>query len=180
MHGQTVYSDECNMLRSSRLLVICVALLAVLFITPHIVTSQPSEDLQPRFNRALALVHQTEAAGATREEVTDLVVLLNKALQLDEEAVRTPASEATRRVDLLFQVNEALGTVEAEAGQVAVVAARRTFNNRLLAYVSGGIAAVALTFAYVLGARFWREYRMKRTFQMRVFRKRVEPSVLSK
>jgi hypothetical protein len=177
MHGQTVYADDHDMLRFSRLLIICVALLAALFVTPHMVTSQPSEGLQPRFNRALALVHQTEAAGATREEVTGLVVLLNKALQLDQEAAGLPTSEAKRKTDLLSQANETLSTVETQAGQLAVVAARRTLNNRVLAYASGGILAVASTFAYVLGARFWREYRIKRTFQMRVFRKRVEPGV---
>jgi hypothetical protein len=177
MHEQTVYADEHDMLRFSRLVIICVALFAVLLVTPHIVSSQPSEDLQPRFNRALALVHQTETAGATHEEVTGLVVLLNKALQLDEEAAGLPTSEAKRKATLLSQVNETLNTVETQAGQLAVVAARRTFNNRVLAYVSGGILAAASTFAYVLGARFWRAYRIKRTFQMRVFRKRVELSV---
>jgi hypothetical protein len=152
----------------------------MLFVMPHMVTSQPSEDLQPRFNMALALVHQTESQGATREEVTGLVVLLNKALQLDEEAAGLPTSEGKRKADLLFQANETLSTVETQASQLAVVAARRTFNNRVLAYVSGGILAVASTFGYVLGERFWREYRIKRTFQMQVFRKRVEPSVRSK
>jgi hypothetical protein len=180
MYQQTVYADERDMLSSSRLLIICVALLALLLITPRIVTSQPSQELQPRFSRAFTLVHQAEAAGATREEVTNLVVLLNKALQLNEQATRSPASEAKRRADLLGQANETLGTVETEASQLEVVAAHRTFNNRVLAYVSGGITALVSTVVYVLGVGFWRRYRIKRTFQMRVFRKRVEQSVLSK
>ena len=165
------------MLSSSRLLIMCVALLALLLVTPRIATSQPSEELQPRFSKALALVHQAEVAGATREEITNLVVLLNKALQLNEQATRSPTFEAKRRGDLLAQVNETLGTVETEASQVEVTAARRTLTTRTQAYLSGGILAVVSTFAYVIAVRFWREYRIKRTFQMRVFRKRVEQSV---
>jgi hypothetical protein len=170
------------MARLWRFLVIGIMLAGLLLLPTEItrVTSQPNEELQPQFNKALALVHEAEGAGATREEVADLVVLMNKALQLNEEAAALPESEAKRKVDLLAQVNATLAIVETEAGQLEVIAARRTFTNQVLAYLSGGIGAFASTLAYVIGVRFWRTYRVKRTFQMRISRKRVEPSALSK
>jgi hypothetical protein len=163
-----------------RFLVIGIMFAGLLLFPTQIttVTSQPKEELQPEFNKALVLVHEAEAAGASRKEVSDLVVLLNDALQLNQEASALPDSEARRRMDLLAQVNATLATVETEASKLAVVAARRTFTNRVVAYFSGGIAALASTIAYVIGVRFWRTYRIKRTFQMSISRKGVESSAL--
>jgi hypothetical protein len=131
---------------------------------------QPTEELQPRFSSAFALVHRAEAAGATREETADLVLLLNKALQLNEEATRLPGSE-TQRVALLAQANETLGRVETEATRLAVTASQRTFTNRVVAYVTGGTAAFLATLAYLCTGYVWRKYRIKRAFQMRIFPK---------
>lgn len=166
MHGD-------YMARIKRSPVICIILVCLVLLTVQalVVASQPSETLQPRFSKALVLVRQAEAAGATHEETAGLVLLLNKALQLDEQAAGAPASDGQRRAELLAQAEEALGRVETEAGQLEVIAARRTFNNRLFAYFSAGILAIVSTLVFVLAASFSRRYRIKRTFQMRVFRK---------
>jgi hypothetical protein len=153
-------------------LVICIVLAILLPLTAQTSSSalQPTEELQPRFSSAFALVHRAEAAGATREETADLVLLLNKALQLSEEATRLPGSE-TQRVALLAQANETLGRVETEATRLEVTASQRTFTNRIAAYVTGGIGALLATIAYAYGGYIWRRYRIKRTFQMRILPK---------
>jgi hypothetical protein len=160
------------MVRIRWFLIICIVLAILLPLTAQTTTSalQPAEELQPRFGSAFALVHRAEAAGATREEIADLVLLLNKALQLGEEATRLPGSEA-QRVALLAQANETLGRVETEATQLEVTSSQRMFTNRTVAYVSGGIAAFLATLAYVCTGYVWRKYRIKRTFQMRIFPK---------
>jgi len=161
-----------HVLRIRYFLILCIILAVLLPLTAQTVTSasQLTEELQPRFSRALALVRRAEAAGATHEEVTGLVLLLNRALQLDEEATRPPTSEA-QRATLLAQVDETLGRVETEATRLEVTASQRTFTNRVVAYVIGGIAAFLATLAYVCTGHVWRKYRIKRTFQMRIFPK---------
>jgi type IV secretory pathway VirB2 component (pilin) len=160
------------MLRIRWFLVICIVLAILLPLTAQTSSSalQPTEELQPRFSSAFALVHRAEAAGATREETADLVLLLNKALQLSEEATRLPGSE-TQRVALLAQANETLGRVETEATRLEATASQRTFTNRIAAYVTGGIGALLATIAYAYGGYIWRRYRIKRTFQMRILPK---------
>jgi len=160
------------MLRIRWFLVICIVLAILLPLTAQTSTSalQPTEELQPGFSGAFDLVHRAEAAGATHEEVTGLVLLLNKALQLDEEATRPSTSEA-QRATLLAQANETLGRVETEATRLEVTASQRTFTNRAVAYVIGGIAAFLATLAYLCTGYVWRKYRIKRTFQMRIFPK---------
>jgi hypothetical protein len=129
--------------------------------------SQLTEELQPQFSRAFVLVRRAETAGATHEEITGLVILLNKALQLDEEATRLPTSDA-QRAALLAQMNEILGKVETEATRLKAIASQRTLTNRVIAYVSGGVAAFLATLGYAYTGHIWRKYRIKRTFQMRI------------
>jgi hypothetical protein len=158
-----------HVLRIRHFLILCIILAVLLPLTAQKVTSasQLTEELQPQFSRAFALVRRAEAAGGTREEVAGLVLLLNKALQLSEEATRLPSSEA-QRAALLAQMNEILGKVETEATRLEVTASQRTFTSRVVAYVSGGIAAFLTTLAYASTVRIWRRYRIKRTFQMRI------------
>jgi type IV secretory pathway VirB2 component (pilin) len=161
-----------HVLRIRYFLILCIILAVLLPLTAQTVTSasQLTEEPQPQSSRVFALVRRAEAAGATREEVAGLVLLLNKALQLDEEATRMPTSDA-QRAALLAQVNETLGRAETEATRLEVTASQRTFTNRIVAYVTGGIAALLATIAYAYGGHIWRRYRIKRTFQMRIFPK---------
>jgi hypothetical protein len=131
--------------------------------------SQTVDDLQPRFGQALVLVQQAESAGATPSEIAELVTLLNSALELDQQALRlTSQSDAQKRADLLAQADVILTSVENKAAQLQVVASQRTRTNTMLAYVYGVIAALLGTVAYAYGGAFYRKYRTKRTFQMRI------------
>jgi hypothetical protein len=161
-----------HVLRIRYFLILCIILAVLLPLTAQTVTSasQLTEELHPQFSRAFVLVRRADAAGATREEVAGLVLLLNKALQLSEEATRLPGSE-TQRIALFAQANETLGRVEMEATRLEVTASQRTFTNRIAAYVTGGIAALLATIAYAYGGYIWRRYRIKRTFQMRILPK---------
>ena len=158
-----------HVLRIRYFLILCIILAVLLPLTAQTVTSasQLTEELQPQFGRAFVLVRRAEAAGATHEEVAGLVLLLNKALQLSEEATRLPTSDA-QRATLLAQVDETLGRVETEATLLEITASQRTFANRMIAYVSGGVAAFLATLAYAYTGDIWRRYRIKRTFQMRI------------
>jgi len=161
-----------HVVRIRYFLILCIILAVLLPLTAQTVTSasQLTEELKPQFSRAFVLVRRAEAAGATREEVADLVILLNKALQLNEEATRLPGSEA-QRVALLAQMSEILGKVETEATRLETTASQRTLTNRVIAYASGGVAAFLATLGYAYTGHIWRKYRIKRTFQMRILPK---------
>ena len=162
------------MLNVRKFLVICIVLATLFLLAVQITTleCQPREELQPRFNEMLVLVRQAEAAGAKRQETAGLVLLLNEALRLSEEAGKlTRLSETQRRAGLLAQLDEILDRVDTEARQLEVVASQRTLANKVIAYVSGGVAALVSSLAYIYGARLWQTYRIKRTFQMKIFPK---------
>ena len=157
----------------SRVLILTVLMVALLLSSrPVNVTSQPTDQLQPHFNQAMIQIHKAESAGATTEEVAKLTALLNQALELNQQALalRRP-EDAQKRAQLLAQVDELLNGVQSNATQLEAVASRRTFTNNVLAYVAGGIAALLVTIAYAYGVIFWRKYRVKRTFQMKVIPK---------
>jgi glycerol-3-phosphate O-acyltransferase len=157
----------------SRVLILAVLMVALLLSSrPVSVTSQPTGQLQPHFNQAIIQVHKAESAGATTNEVAKLAVLLNKALELNEQALAlTRPEDALKRAQLLAQVDEMLDSVQSNATQLEAVASQRTFINSLVAYVSGGVAAFIATLAYAFGTSLWRRYRVKRTFQMKVIPK---------
>jgi hypothetical protein len=157
----------------SRVLTIAVLMVALLQSSrPVNVASQPTDQLQPHFNQAIIQVHRAESAGATTDEVAKLAALLNKALELNQQALAlTRPEDAQKRAQFLTQVEEILDSVQGNATQLEVVASQRTFTNNVLAYVSGGIAAFIATLAYAYGLSFWRKYRVKRTFQMKVIPK---------
>lgn len=141
-------------------------------IQPLTVTSQTFGTLEPGFGGAIVALHRAESAGATSSEVGELVVLLNNALGLNVEALKLNAPEAAqRRIDLLAQVDQVLMTVENRATDLTTAASQRSFTNKALAYVGGAIAAVLGTIAYAFLTSFYQQYRVKRTFQMRVTRK---------
>jgi hypothetical protein len=152
-----------------------VALLAVaLLLSPRFVnvTSQPTDQLQPRFSQVIAQIHRAESAGATPDEVAGLVTALNKAVDLNEQALAlTRPEDAQKRAQLLTQVDQMLDNVQTNAAQLEAVASQRTSTNTALSYVAGGLAALLVTIAYSYGISFWRKYRVKRTFQMKVIPK---------
>jgi hypothetical protein len=160
------------MRKSRAVIIVVITIVLLLQSRPANVVSQPTSELNPRFNQVMVQVHKAESAGATETEVGDLLGRLNEALQLNEQILQlTSPSDAGRRTQLLTQLDEKLDTLESEATQLEVVAAQRTFTNNVLAYVSGGVAAVLTTIAYAYGLSFWRRYRVRRTFRMKVIPK---------
>ena len=129
--------------------------------------SQPTGQLPPGFGQALTAVHNAESAGATANETVGLVMLLNKALDLNREASE-PNTTLQQRTALLSEVDQTLGTVNGQAQELAVKASQRAYYNVVFAYVWGVIGAVLGTFAYVVMVSVYREYRIRRTFQMKV------------
>lgn len=157
--------------RTLTAVVAVLALATLLLIGAHPMTarSQTLDELHPRLAQALVLVQRAESAGATPGEVAGLVMLLNSVLELNEEALKlTSPSGAKRRAELLAQADAILTSVETKAVQLQAVASQRTRTNTILAYVYGAIAALLGTVAYVYGVAFYRRYRTKRTFQMRI------------
>jgi hypothetical protein len=120
----------------------------------------------------LAEIHKAESAGATSQEVANLVAPLNRAVELNEQALGvTQPGDAGKRAQLLGQVDQILSGVQSNATVLESVASRRTFTNTALTYISGGVAAFLVTIAYVYCVDFYRKYRVKRTFQMKVIPK---------
>ena len=155
---------------AQRILVFTTAVMLIL-VAVHSNTSTylRADEIQPEFNQAITQVRLAESAGATQSEVTELLTTLNKALDLNEQALKlTSPNDAQRRAELLAQVNLMLNEVQTKAAALETVASQRTRTNDALAYVYGGIAAAVGTFAYAALLAFYRRYRIKRTFQMKV------------
>jgi hypothetical protein len=174
MVSNSDYLNESELPRiQGRLAVIALLAVAALILTqPLAVKSQTIATVEPRFGQALNTLHQAESAGATPREIGELVALLNKALELDGEAIGLNApDQAQKKASLLTQVDQILTTVQTQAAALTTVASQRTYNNTILTYVGGVAAAVLGTFAYAFIASFYQKYRIKRTFEMRVTRK---------
>ena len=171
MYADLVPVDETDMRRILRSIIILLLPATLILLAAHstAVAPQSSDELEPSFDEAVALLHRAESAGATSEEVAELAKVLNRALELNDEAHKlTGAGNEKRRSELLGQVNEMLGNVQTDAAQLEVIASKRTLTHKVIAYTSGGISALVATIVLAYGMSFWRRYRVKRTFQMRI------------
>jgi hypothetical protein len=122
--------------------------------------------------QVVAQVRKAEEAGATSGEIAPLVAFLNLAIEMNEQALKLASPEdAQKRVGLLHQANETLEIVQSQASELEITASHRTMTGKIVAYVSGGIAAILATLACAFGLSFWRKYRVKRTFDMKVIPK---------
>ena len=139
-------------------------------IQPFEVMSQTSGSLQPGFKQAIISLHQAESAGATANELAEPVALLNKALELNRLAL-SPSTDATKRVQLLAQVDQILTEVDQKATQLSTVSALRTQYNALTTYAWGIVIAILGTIIYGFALSFREKYRIRRTFQMRISRR---------
>jgi hypothetical protein len=148
-------------------IVLSAAILLLILFRATIVSSQTVDQLQPGFSQALLAVRAAEAAGATPSEIAPLVGLLNNALQLNEQA----AASSQNRTQLQAQVSNQLATVQSRAGQLESMASQRMFTDKLVSYLAGGVGAIIATIACAYLFSFWRRYRVKRTFQMKVYKK---------
>jgi triphosphoribosyl-dephospho-CoA synthetase len=154
-----------------RILVIS-AIIILLLVRPAYAATQSASDFPLRYNQVIVQVHRAELAGATAGEVADLVVLLNEAMDLYEQGVNLTGPQDTQRQAQLFaQADQIMNSVETQADQLEIAASQRTLTNKILAYGAGVIASLLATIAYFYGVSFWRRYRIKRTFQMRIIPK---------
>ena len=158
-------------MRSSRRILIFTIAMMLIFVAVHSNNSTylRADEIQPGFNQAITQVRLAESAGATQTEINELLTTMNKALELNEQALKlTSPNDAQRRAELLTQASAMLNDVQTRAGALETEASQRTRTNTVLAYVYGGVAAAVGTFAYAFVLAFYRRYRIKRTFQMKV------------
>ncbi len=147
---------------------ICITLAVILVALQPLVTSQDTGGLQPTFGQAIETVRRAESAGAPPSEIAGLVLLLNKALDLNRDALELNSTQSQERATLLSQVDQTLTTVNSQAEELAVTYAQRSYYNVIIAYVSGVITAILGTLSFILAVNVYRAYRIKRTFQMKV------------
>jgi hypothetical protein len=141
-------------------------------LLPILAISQSRGTIEPSFAGTLGAVRQAETAGATRNEIAPLVVLLNRALELNADAIKLNAtSDADMRAALISQVNQTLTTVQSRAQDLTTLGSQRSRMNKILTYVGGIFAAFIGTILFAFIVSFYGAYRIKRTFQMRITRK---------
>ena len=167
------YLNESQLRRTQTRLAIAAAIvIAAVALVPLVAISQTATTIEPGFGPALVAVRQAESAGATPNEIASLVALLNKALELNEDALKLNGpGEAQNRIELISQVDQTLITVQGQATDLTALASHRSYTNKVLTYVGGIIAAVVGTVLFAFTVSFYRNYRIKRTFQMRITRK---------
>ena len=153
-------------IRKNMPIISIVVILTLIAIEQSAAAQQITGTLQPGFNQAIAALHRAESAGATSSEVSELVILLNKALELNREALK-PNTTNGRRTELLAQVDQILLTVQNQSVELTVVFSQRTYSDKVLTYVGAAIAAVLGTIIYAFVVSLHRKYRIKRTFQMK-------------
>jgi len=147
-------------MRSSTILLAILLTLAILSITLTTVKSQ-STGPQSQFNLVIQDVQKAESAGANSEEMQGLVDQLNRVIELQNQNSTQNQPE----------INNALTTIDNEANQIQTTASQRTSINHLTTYATGFIGAILATIISHFAIQFWRKYRIKRTFQMKIIPK---------
>ena len=153
---------------SNWLLLTVSILIAIVTIQPFFSRAQINVPLQQGFDQAIVAVNNAEAAGATPDETAPLVTLLNKALELNQEASSLPSNQSAQRDALLSSVNQILMNATNQANDLATASAQTTYTKKVVTYVTGLTLAVVGTFAYAFVVEVYQRYRIKRTLQMRI------------
>jgi hypothetical protein len=143
-------------------------LITMIVITPHYSRAQLNPVLEASFGQAIVAINNAEAAGATPNETAPLVTLLNKALQLNQEASSLPTNQTQQRNAILSSVPQILTNVTNQANDLTATSAQRSYTNKIITGVAGILVAVVGTFAYVLCVELYQRYRIKRAFQLKV------------
>ena len=150
-------------------LIVAVTVLTIMVTQPIMLVTSQTESLEPGFGEAIAALQQAEAAGATPRELSQLVALLNTALELNRKALTlTSPDQAEERAGLLARVNLILAAVQNRAVDLRATASERTSSSRILTYVWGAVAAILGTICCAFALSIYQRYRIKRTFQMKV------------
>jgi hypothetical protein len=156
------------MTRASAWLVLTTAILIAVIIMRPLYPLAQINQLQPSLGQAIVAVNNAEEAGATPNETAPLVTLLNKALELNQEASSLPTIQTEQRNAIFSSENQILTNVTNRANDLTTTSAQRIYMYKILTYVTGLIIAIVGTFAYVFCVELYQRYRIKRTFQMRV------------
>ena len=164
------YLIESGMLRIRKIPILALLVVVSFIAVQAFAASQTVETLQPGFGQAIVAVHSAEMAGATPSDISDLVSLLNKALEMNQEA-QQPNTPADERAQLIAQVNQTLATVQTKAVDLTSIYQERTSMDRIVAYIVGAAIALLGTILYEFAVVFYQRYRVGRTFDMRVKRK---------
>ena len=167
--GMAALLNESEMKIFKWLIEAATILIAIIMITPFYGRAQISLTLQPGFGQAITAVDNAEAAGAYPNEILPLVALLNRALDLNQEA--SMLNQTGEHDRLISSANQVLANVTNQADYVTTRSAERAYSNKIITYASGIIIAVLGTFGYVVTAEFYERYRIRRTFQMKVKRR---------
>ena len=155
---------------SHKILTLALLVIASFIAVQSFVASQTVVTLQPGFEQAIIAVHSAETAGAAPNDISGLVSLLNKALEINHEALQSN-TPADKRAELLAQVNQILATVQNNAAELTSVSREKTYTDRIMAYALGGVVAFLATILYGFAAVFYQRYRIGKTFDMRLKRK---------
>jgi len=164
------YLNESRMARIRTVPVLAFLVVASFIAFQSFAASQGVVNLQPGFGQALVAVHDAEMAGAPAGDVSNLVSLLNKALNLNQEALQANTT-TERRSQLLAQVDQTLSAAQTTATALASSYRQETNTDRIVAYVVGASVAFLGAILYPFALPFYERYRIERTFDMRVKRK---------
>lgn len=144
-----------------------LVILSLMMIKPFAAQAQTTGTLQPDFSQAIVALHLAESSGAAPSDVSGLVRLLNKALELNREALKLNTPDESKRTQLLTQVNQILSTVKNQSASLTVASSQRAYSDRVFTYVGATIVAIVGTMIYAFGVSVRQKYRIKRTFQMK-------------
>jgi len=132
--------------------------------------AQTSDTLALGLAEAIDSVRAAETAGARSSDITVLVLLLNKALELNNDARKSDISP-DKRLLLLEQVNNITSIVQNKAFELINTSTEETSVSRSVNYAIGVGIALLGTIIYAISIAFYRNLRIRRTFQMRVRRR---------
>jgi len=156
-------------LRHSRLpLILAFTVLLLAVIYPIVQVKSQTESLRPGFNNAISSLQQAESAGARPSELSDLVVLLNTALDLNRQAIALKPDQIDKRAELLAQVDQILTNVQTRSTELRTTVAQRTSIDRMLTYIWGFSAAILGTICCTIILSAYQRFRIRRTFNMKV------------
>jgi hypothetical protein len=169
--NSTTKLGDSELLRADHKLAGTIALLILsLILMSGRSLAQPTNPSLPGISMALAAVNRAEGAGATTNETLPLVILLNQALELENQASTLPTNQSEQRTAIMARANQILTNVTNRANNLTTLSAQKTSVNRILTYVVGLIAALLGTLALALVSTFRQKHRIERTFKMRVKR----------
>lgn len=148
---------------------IALGIVVLMLINTMSTPAQLTESMQLPFSSALIAVRQAQEAGATPNEIAPLIGLLNKALELQTEALdlRSPA-QSSKRAELLSQMDQILSTVATQGSKLTRASLEREQTNQTIAYILGAVAALLGSLFYALAVSSYKRRRIKRILNMRV------------